>query len=165
MKFLVLGATGRTGKWIVSQGLARGHQIVALARDATRLAPQQGLTVIQGLPTDATELAAAAEGCDAVLVALNNPRTSDAPWAKPRGDAPILTQTAEALVAAGIRRVVFLSALGVGDSFADTPWILRFLIRRTNLGLAYADHEGVERTLRASSLDWTLVRPSDEMPR
>ena len=160
MKFLVLGTTGRTGKWILSHGLARGHQVVALVRDATKLAPQDGLTVIQGQPIDAEALATAAQGCDAVLVALNNPRTSDAPWAKPQGDAPILTQTAEAIVKAGIKRVVFLSALGVGDSFADAPWILRFLIRRTNLGHAYADHNGAEQAFRASSLDWTLVRAS-----
>lgn len=160
MKILVLGASGRTGKWIVSRGLARGHQIVGMARNAASLTPQFGLTVVQGDPTKPDDLAAAALGCDAMIVALNNPRASDAPWSKPLTDRPVLTQTARAILGAGVRRVVFLSAIGVGDSFEDTPWILRVLIRRTNLGHAYADHNGAEKVFRGSELDWTLVRAS-----
>lgn len=158
MKLLVLGASGRTGKYIVEAGLARGHQIVGLVRNPGSLAARDGLTVVKGTPTNAADLAAAAEGCDAILVALNNPRTSDAPWAKPVTTEKILTKVAENIIAMGDKRVVFLSAAGVGDSFDTAPWFMRFLIKRTNLGYAYADHNSVEQAFRKSDASWTLVR-------
>ncbi|MFD1196386.1 NAD(P)-dependent oxidoreductase [Seohaeicola saemankumensis] len=158
MKLLVLGASGRTGQLIVEKGLARGHQITSLVRNPDSLQARPGLAVLKGTPTDAAALAAAAEGCDAILVALNNPRSSDLPWAKPLTTEKILTKVAENIIALGGQRVVSLSAAGVGDSFETSPWIMRFLIRRTNLGYAYADHNSVERAYRGSDARWTLVR-------
>ncbi len=158
MRFLVLGATGRTGQHIVEQALAKGHEITALARDPAKVTPRDGLTLRTGTPTNASDVARAAEGADAILVALNNPRASDAPWAKPLSLEPILTQVAQNITALGKTRVVFLSAIGVGDSFEDTAWIMRVLIKHTNLKHAYGDHNTAEQTFRASDADWTLVR-------
>lgn len=158
MKLLVLGANGRTGRHIVEHGLVRGHQIVALVRDPSSLSATQGLTILKGTPTDAPNLVGAVEGCDAILVALNNPRKSDAPWSKPLTQEKILTKVAQNIIALGGKRVVFLSAAGVGDSFDSAPWIMRFLIQRTNLCYAYADHNGVEAAFRRSDARWTLVR-------
>ncbi|WP_378947826.1 NAD(P)-dependent oxidoreductase [Paracoccus sp. R86501] len=158
MKLLLLGATGRTGKHILERGLSKGHQIVALARDPADLNPRDGLTIVPGTPLNADCLAAAGQGCDAILVALNNPRTSDAPWARPVTTEKILTKVARNIMALGDRRVVFLSAAGVGDSFEFAPWFMRFMIRRTNLRHAYADHNGVEQVFRDAGTRWTLVR-------
>lgn len=158
MKVLVLGATGRTGQHIVEQGLAKGHQITALVRDPSKVAAREGLTLIQGTPTDAQDLANAANGAEAIVVALNNPRTSDAPWSKPVTTEKILTKVAQNLAALGKKRVVFLSAISVGDSFKDTAWFMRVMIKRTNLSYAYADHNSAEQVFRASDTDWTLVR-------
>lgn len=158
MKLLVLGATGRTGKHIVEQGLAKGHEITALVRDTSKVTPREGLTLVQGTPTNAADVAGAAEGTDAILVALNNPRTSDAPWAKPLTSEPILTNVTENIIALGKKRVVFLSAIGVGDSFDDTAWFMRVMIKHTKMKHAYADHNSAEKTFRASDSDWTLVR-------
>lgn len=158
MKLLVLGASGRTGNHILGQALSRGHQVTALVRNPGSLTAQDGLTIIKGTPTNATDLAAAEQSTDAILVALNNPRTSDAPWAKPVTADKILTKVAENIIALGNKRVVFLSAAGVGDSFETAPWFMRFMIKRTNLGYAYADHNGVEQAFRASDASWTLVR-------
>ncbi len=158
MKLLVLGASGRTGKLIVDQALSRGHQVTAMVRNPDSLANQNGLTIIKGTPTDLTELAAAEQGADATLVALNNPRTSDAPWSKPLTTEKILTKVAQNIIALGNKRVVFLSAIGVGDSFKDTAWFMRFMIQRTNMSYAYADHNNAEQAFRASDASWTLVR-------
>lgn len=158
IKLLLLGATGRTGRHILERGLSRGHLVVALARNPGDLSARDGLTIMPGTPLNAECLAAAAQGCDAILVALNNPRRSDAPWSKPLTTERILTKVAENIAALGDPRVVFLSAAGVGDSFEAMPWLMRLLIRRTNLGHAYADHNGVEQLFRNSATRWTLVR-------
>jgi hypothetical protein len=66
--------------------------------------------------------------------------------------------TLAAMRRSGPRRIVVLSALGVGDSFALAPAVVCLLIRRTNLGIGYDDHEAQEGLLRESGLDWTCVR-------
>lgn len=45
MKLLVIGETGRTGRLIVEQALARGHEVVALVRDPSALPSRPGLVV------------------------------------------------------------------------------------------------------------------------
>ena len=59
----------------------------------------------------------------------------------------------------GIKRVITVSAWGVGDSYKEVNWMFRFLINKTNVGVAYKGHEDQERILRNSSLNWTAVRP------
>lgn len=158
MKLLILGANGRTGKHLVNQALSRGHDVTALVRNPDTLSAQDALTIIKGTPTNAADIAAAEQNTDAILVALNNPRSSDAPWSKPVTTEKILTKVAENIIALGKKRVVFLSAAGVGDSFGTSPWFMRFMIKRTNLSYAYADHNSVEQAFRASEASWTLVR-------
>jgi len=44
----LLGATGNVGSRLLDEALARGHQVTALVRDPTRLAPRTGLRVVTG---------------------------------------------------------------------------------------------------------------------
>ena len=59
----------------------------------------------------------------------------------------------------GIRRLIFTSAFGVGDTRRDVPLVPRIFIRLL-LQDIYRDKELGEATLRASGLDWTLVYPA-----
>lgn len=162
MRITVLGASGRTGRLVIEQGIERGHAMAALVRDPARLPPRDGLTVIAGDPMKPADVERATEDADGVIITLNNARASDAPWAKPVSPPDLLETAvrncAAAMEGKGSTRLVMLSAIGVGDSFADTQWILRKLIQHTNLGVGYADHNRAEAYLRSTGLDWTLVR-------
>jgi hypothetical protein len=57
-----------------------------------------------------------------------------------------------------IRRVVLVSAIGVGDSWPIVPWWFRAAIKLSNIKIGYADHDGVDALARKSDTDWTLVR-------
>ena len=59
----------------------------------------------------------------------------------------------------GVRRLVAVSSLGVGDSIANVPPFFRALIPIFFRG-AMPDKEGMESQLRSSTLDWTIVRPA-----
>jgi uncharacterized protein YbjT (DUF2867 family) len=47
-KLLVLGATGGTGRLIVSQALTRGHEVTALVRSPEKAGDLKGATVVVG---------------------------------------------------------------------------------------------------------------------
>ncbi|MEO7158023.1 MAG: NAD(P)-binding oxidoreductase, partial [Vicinamibacterales bacterium] len=63
-----------------------------------------------------------------------------------------------AMQSAGVRRLMFTSAVGVGASFQDSPLIAK-LFFRTLLRDIYADKARGEDLIRRSKLDWTVVQP------
>jgi uncharacterized protein YbjT (DUF2867 family) len=159
----LLGGSGRTGGHIIDHALSKGHTLTALVRDATKLTPRTGLAAVQGTPINRSDVDGAIDGADAVLVALNSTRRSDTPWAKPvsppRLMADSVANATAAMTARGIRRIVVVSAFGVGDSLARQPLLLRWMITRTNLSYTYADHNLTDTEIRNTDTDWTLLRP------
>ena len=155
MKVLVLGATGGTGRLIVREAKAKGHSVVALVRSKAGV-DLPGASMIEGDARDETTLARAMEGCDAVVSALGTgmgPRKVD-----------LLTVATRALVSAmtrnGVHRLVCISALGVGDSRGHGGFVFDRLFQPLLLSQAYKDKGRQEATIRASSLDWVIVRPA-----
>lgn len=163
-KIAVFGATGRTGKHIVEEVAKRGFIPVCLVREKSKekITEPKAFSII-GSPLEYEDVYETIDGCDAVLMALNIARKSDWPWAKVITPPNLLDVTMKNIVRAmsetEIRRVITVSAWGVGDSYREVNWIFRFLINNTKVGMAYAGHEDQERVLRQSGLDWTAVRP------
>lgn len=152
MKILVLGGTGATGRLIVRNAAASGHAIVALVRAKAR-SDLSGAELIEGDVRDEGTLSRVLDGCDAVVSALGTGmgfRKVD-----------LLTVATRRLVAAmtrsGVRRLVCISALGVGDSRGH--FVFDRLFQPLLLGPAYKDKDRQEAAIRASSLDWVVVRP------
>ncbi|MEU0407923.1 NAD(P)-binding oxidoreductase [Streptomyces griseorubiginosus] len=154
MRIAVVGATGRTGRELVRQALADGHEVVAYVRRPEAVTPIPGLTVVGGQLDDEAALTDALEGCDAVTVALGNPIT--------KASAPLMQIAMPTVIAAaknaGVRRVVVLSALGVGATLANTRYPYRFGCRTFLVG-AFRDHLAGESLLEDTSLDWTTIHP------
>jgi len=161
-RLLIYGATGRTGSLAVDYALSKNLQVVALVRSPQKLSSRTGLSVVPGSPENLDDIQRAIPGCTAVLSFLNNLRTSDFPWAgqvsPPNLMQHAITNTVSAMKQHDVRRIVVLSAAGVGDSAASTPWLWRKVVEHSNIRIAYADHDAQERVLRESGLDWTSVR-------
>ena len=162
MNILVLGATGRTGRIFAKTASESNHQVYAIVRDRSR-GSLPGVTYIEGSPTDEKLLTDTLKGMDAVVVALNINRTSDNPFAKVISPLTLISDTVKALIPAmgknNVKRIITVSASGVGDSWKDMFLIARLLIRYSNIWKAYEDHDRQEQLIRNSKLDWTIVRP------
>lgn len=162
--FFLLGGSGRTGGHIIDYALSKGHTLTALVREPAKFTARVGVTAIQGTPTNRKDVDVAIEGADAVIVALNSTRRSDTPWAKPvsppRLMADSVANATAAMTAAGIRRIVVVSAFGVGDSLSRQPLPIRWMITHTNLSYTYADHNLIDTEIRDTDTDWTLLRPA-----
>jgi uncharacterized protein YbjT (DUF2867 family) len=162
MNILILGATGRTGRLFALAAVAGNHKVTAIVRDKAR-GDIPGVNYIEGLSVDRDLLNTALKGIDAVIVSLNINRTSDSPFARIVSPVTIISDSVKALIPAmeknGVKRIITVSASGVGDSWKDMPIIGRWFIRSTNIWKAYQDHHRQEQALRHSDLDWTIVRP------
>lgn len=154
MKIALFGATGGTGLELVRQGLEQGHHISALVRDPARLDiadPQ--LTVVQGDVLDADAVGEVVQGADAVIITLGN--TANNPdYVVSQGTAVIL----DAMKGAGVSRVIVISSLGVGESKNQLALPLRMLFN-TVMKKPMEDKERQEALVKASDMDWIIVRP------
>lgn len=154
MRLLIFGSTGGVGRQLVEQALDAGHAVSAFARDPAAVKVEHKcLEVIRGDAMDAASVSRAMAGHDAVLAALGSP-----PWRNTAVRSEGSRHIVDAMEGAGVRRLVSLSTLGVGDSWPMLPFKFRLLFR-TLLRNALAAHELQERYIAASHLDWTIVRP------
>ena len=154
MNITVLGAAGATGRLVVEQGLAAGHQVTALVRRADQLTSTSNkLRVVVGDATVAADLESCFRGAEAVISALGVGITR-------RSD--VMRQASEAIVDAaartGVRRVVVLSAFGVGESVRQAGLLHRVVIKTLMKG-TFSDKAEGEAIFRASDLQWTLAHP------
>ena len=164
MHFLILGASGRTGKLAVTDALDRNHTVTALVRNASSLEPRDGLTIVQGTPEKEVDIgkAIAAREVDVALVLLNAARESDSPFSKPITPEFFLRDCVRNLTAAmGLKgRVIVMSGFGIGSSWKQSSFVMKAMFRHTNMRVQMADHEEVDGEIRKQEgIDWTLVRP------
>jgi putative NADH-flavin reductase len=157
MKLTVFGATGRTGLQVVEQGLAAGHEIRAVVRDATQLDPDRaGLEVVVGDVMDPATIVEAVTGSDAVVSTIGT-RSGRAPTTVCADSSRSIV---EAMHKAGTRRLVVVSGTGPFDE-GEGPG-MRYILKpmgRLFLKNVFADFVAMEEIVRASGLDWTIVRP------
>ena len=167
MHFLLLGASGRTGQHVISELLSQSHTAVALVRTSSSLTPRPGLTIVTGSPLSKPDirsalLAAPPLSPSAAIITLNTVRKSDSPFAtqisSPRFLADSCANVCEVLEHAGVYRVVVMSTAGVGDSWGNLPWLSKVFLRWTNIKYALEDHGLVDKEIRLTKMDWTLVR-------
>jgi uncharacterized protein YbjT (DUF2867 family) len=154
---LVLGATGATGRLIVSKAQARGYDVTALVRSAEKAGDLAGARLVTGDARDANALRVALEGQDAVVSALGTP-------ASPLREVTLLSSATRALVEAmkveQVSRLVAITGIGAGDSRGHGGFAFDHLIYPLLLRHVYADKNRQEDIVRASGLDWVLVRPA-----
>jgi putative NADH-flavin reductase len=164
MKLLIIGATGRTGRLIVEEALKQGYDLNVLVRDKNKIPfNSKSIKVYQGTPTRQTDLAAAMQGCDLIISALGIVRASDAPWSKLITAKNFISESIKNVIAEAaqqnLKRLITVSAWGVGETKKEIPFWLRWLINYTNMGPVYEEHEKEEKLLANSNLNWTAVRP------
>lgn len=156
MKLAIFGATGRTGQHLVRQALEAGHEVTALARTPEKLNLENDLlTVIQGDVTDPARVDEAITGAEAVISVLG-PTSNKPEYMVSQGMGHIVV----AMDKQGTRRLVVSAGAGVADPNDDPKLInkiIGFLVR-TFSRYVYEDMVHTVETVRASDLDWTIVR-------
>jgi putative NADH-flavin reductase len=155
-RIVIFGATGGTGKELVKQALQKHYKVTAFVRNSKKtIVSDQNVERIQGDIFNYTDVHNAIDKQDTVLCALGA-SPSDKSKLRTNGTANII----KAMTAKGARRLLCISALGVGDSNNILPWYYKKIIIPFLLKNVYEDHEAQEIEISKSSLDWTIIRPS-----
>jgi len=164
MKLTVFGASGGTGSAVVSQALNAGHEVVAVVRDPARLPiSHPNLTVVTADVMRPGDIADAVTGRDAIISALGHSRRrQDRKSATVTFCADSARSITEAMRIAGSRRLVIVSASGPYADEGDGPllrYVAKPLLGRTVFKTVWDDLVAMEGVVRASGLDWTVLRP------
>ncbi len=153
MRIAIFGATGTTGRFLLAEALARGHEVVALIRDPAKLhVDDENLQIVVGDVLDPVAVEKAIVGQDAVIsvIGAGMRRTT----LRTDGTRIIV----EAMQHLGVRRLISQSVFGLGDT-EKLPLHWKLLVKPLILRNAYRDHAGQEAVVAASDLDWTITRP------
>ena len=157
---LVVGASRGIGSETVKRALAAGHGVRALAR-STGASPleQPGLEKIAGDARDPATVARALAGVEAVIETLG-----ESPSLKSVVSGTTLFSSAtriliDAMRATSVRRLVAVTGLGAGDSRGRAGILYDALVFPLLLKRIYDDKDVQEQMIKASGLDWTIVRP------
>jgi uncharacterized protein YbjT (DUF2867 family) len=144
---LVLGGTGFVGRHLIARLSAAGHRVTVLARrrnDARHLILLPTVQVVEGDPLDARNLDARLRDVTAVvnLIGIINERARET-FATVHVEA--VRNIVAACARAGVKRLLHMSAIN-----ADPAGPSRYLRSKGE----------AEAIVVASSLDWTIFRPS-----
>lgn len=159
MKLLVIGATKGIGAAVVEDALARGHHVRAFARSADKMAPRDGLEPFAGDATNPADLEPALHDMDAVVLALGIPESVSMLWRK----VTLFSQATQELVPLmqrkGPDRLIAVTGIGAGDSVVALSAPEK-IGHQFFLSEPYKDKTRQEEIIKASSLRWTIVRPT-----
>lgn len=152
MKVLIAGGTGFVGRYIARALLDAGHAVTILSRhpeQTIRVALLAGADAIWGDATDPTTLRGSLKGFDAAIAVVTFPTyPAEVPrrgLTFDRYDRQATENLVRAAEADGVARFLYISGAGA-DPSSDRTW--------------YRAKGHAETTLRASSLEWAIVRPS-----
>jgi uncharacterized protein YbjT (DUF2867 family) len=149
---LIFGASGGLGVELVKALRARGQPVTAAVRassDRSQLTPL-GVSFVVADALDTASVAAALASADyqAVISTVGCLRCDPPPDFL--GNRNII----DATKAAGVRRMILVTTIGAGDSYDSINLISRFVLRRSLPLKTMAEDQ-----LRASGLDYTIIRP------
>jgi uncharacterized protein YbjT (DUF2867 family) len=154
---VVFGATGGAGRAVLAEALHAGFQVRAFARTPAALldngAYPTGLSVVSGDVLDAAAVRSAVAGAVAVVSTLGRGGDLTPTTVLSAGTANIVA----GMLAEGVARLVVVTSMMVTPTGTEPPFFR--MVATKMLAEVHADHLRLEAHVKASDLDWTIVRP------
>ncbi len=155
MKLLVIGATGPTGRELVSQAISLGHTVTAAVRNPDSANLSSTVRIVKADITDQASLATAVAGQDVVISSLGTKLSHQPTTLLSEGTRKLV----DAMQQAAVRRFICITGVGAGDSKGHGGFFYDRILNPLLLSEIYKDKDRQETVVRDSGLDWTLVRP------
>lgn len=162
MKLLIIGGTGGTGQQLIKQALEQGHSLTVLARHPEKIKiANPHLSVIKGNVLDPEKVQEVMACQDAVLSALGHKRFFIKTNILSEGTSNII----HAMQKHKVSRFICITSLGIGDSRFKLGLYHTLFVIPVIIFFYFMDKEKQEKLIKNSSLDWTIVRPGQLIPK
>jgi putative NADH-flavin reductase len=145
MKIALIGATGNVGQRVVKEATDRGHEVIAIARDPSKLPPQAGVTLVQADMNDDAQLQGAIAGAEVVVLSV---RFQDLDYRKLFA---ALRSAPRVLVVGGAASL----EVAPGEALIDTPGFPDFIKVE-----AEPARQALNWLKSEQELNWTFLSPS-----
>ena len=162
MRIVVFGANGSTGRLLVSQALAAGHEVSAVTRRPEQF-PQQhpNLTVARADVLDESAVDTVVGGANAVLSTLGVPFGRQPVTVYSLGVRNILA----AMERHSVRRLAVVSSSATDPKpYPDAGFLFNRVLQPFVVNVlgktVYEDMRRMEALVGKSDVDWTIVRSS-----
>jgi putative NADH-flavin reductase len=153
---VIIGASRGIGLELLDQSLQRGHRVTALFRNSQVLARRhERLRMEIGNAVDQDVLNTAVAGQDVVCWTVGIKPTLKPVTVFSEGTQRLL----RAMKDANIRRLICVTGIGAGDSRGHGGFFYDRIINPLLLRTIYEDKDRQEELIRASDMDWIIVRP------
>jgi putative NADH-flavin reductase len=154
MKITVIGASAGVGLQVTRLALERGQEVTTLSRQTVPLPDHPKLKMVQGSATNPSDVQAAVEGADAILVTLG----VKSPFA-----TTLFSDSARILLRVlqdtdSTATLIVLTGFGTGDSWGYNSLPMKLLFTLL-LKKVYADKSEQERIIAGAYARWEIVRP------
>ena len=155
---VVAGATGRAGNLIVKEALKKGYRVRALivpAVDQPDLPDlkEPGVELAEGSLESVASLEKVMDGADYMISAIGSKKpfsSRENDNVDNRGNQNLV----RAAQAKGLKHVVVISSIGVGNSRNAIMWLYRVA-----MGPVLKAKEKSENFIRSCGIDYTIIRP------
>jgi putative NADH-flavin reductase len=154
MKITIIGASAGVGLQAARMALQQGHEVTTLSRRIVPVPNHAKLRRVQGSATNPSDVRAAVEGADAVLITLGV--KSPFPTTLFSDSARILLRVLQE--AGSSATLIVLTGFGAGNSWSYNSLPMRALFTLL-LKAVYADKTEQERLIAGSYPRWEIVRP------
>lgn len=140
----------------MEKALSLQHQVTAYVRREDSIVIQHpNLKVVVGSLSDSAKVKTALSGSDVCISTLGGRSLRKRSKEITDGISLIVKH----LETQKVKRFIYLSSFGTGESKNYMPKLLRFIIVDVMLKIPIADHNQNEQTIVESDLQWTIVRP------
>jgi putative NADH-flavin reductase len=153
MHIALYGATGKSGSRILTELLARGHQVTAIVRDPAKLTSASGLTVVEGDVASREAIAGKIAGADAVVCAYAPPQTDTDQL------LPVTDHFIEAIQQTGVPRLLIVGGAGSLEVAPGVTLIESGHLPAEWLPIAISHAKALD-LLKQSSINWTYFSPA-----
>ena len=156
MNILIIGATRGIGMQLLERALARGHTVTALARNPDKITKRhERLKVLKGDILETESVTRAIADQDAVCCCIGIGLTRKPVTVFSQGTKNIL----EAMKRAGVRRFICITGIGARESKYHGGFLYDKIFQPLLLKTIYEDKDRQEELIKASDVDWIIVRP------
>ncbi|XP_063070831.1 flavin reductase (NADPH)-like [Engraulis encrasicolus] len=158
MRIAVLGASGRTGQYLVKQAIDKGYGVTAVVRDPGKVGVSHDrLKVVKGDVFSEASLRPLLQGHDAVLSCLGFPIS---PVFGVTGYTGSMRAVVRAMQGAGVNRLITMTSWYTDPTSLTGVAVLFRLFLLTTIQSVLSNMHEMEHTLKKiHNIDWTVVRP------